>query len=114
MENYFCKEAQLEAERTIREKGTQPLFTLSLNELQPVLLYLFEQAIGNQKKEPEIKLYGRKEVQEFFNITYPTLLSLERRGILKGSRVGAKYLYSRSQIEQALGSVKRPPSSPLN
>ena len=54
-------------------------------------------------KEDNTKLvYTRKEVKEMLGVSYPTLNSWAKKGILKPSRLGSRVLYKAEDIEKAL------------
>ncbi len=51
-------------------------------------------------------LLSRKEVRKILGISYPTLLKLERQGLLKGSIISGSYRYSEKQITKFLEETK--------
>jgi excisionase family DNA binding protein len=53
----------------------------------------------------EKKYFTRKEVSEQLHISLPTILNYTKRGILKGSRIGSRILYSENEIQQAVKEI---------
>ena len=52
-------------------------------------------------KEPEVWI-GRKEASEILGVTFPTLLSYNKKGVLTPYKVGNRVRYKRSEIEQVI------------
>lgn len=104
-----------EVQKLIAERGNNPLFSFSLAELEPVFKTWISEVVNEGRADTDKPvLYDRKDIKEMFRCSYPKIIGLERRGVLRGSRIGNKYLYSLEQVQDALGGLKRPPSSPLN
>ena len=91
------------AELTIKSHGNNPLYSLSLNEMESVFKSWALQIVECLSPEqPEQKYYTRKEVCKIFDISYPTIIEYEKRGLITGSRIGHKVYYSQEDINQAL------------
>jgi len=54
------------------------------------------------KKRSVSKKLTREQVKDELKISYPTILKLEKQGVLKGSRIGRRVLYDYEDIQNAL------------
>jgi ribosomal protein S20 len=50
--------------------------------------------------------YTRKEVKELLGVSYPTLNTWEKRGILKTCRIGGRVVYRADDLEEAIVPTK--------
>jgi hypothetical protein len=64
-----------------------------------------EELLNLQPAKEEIKYCTRKEVKDLLKISLPTLNEYTKKGILKGSRIGSRVLYSQQDIEQAVKDI---------
>jgi excisionase family DNA binding protein len=55
--------------------------------------------------DPELKFLSRDEVCKLLKISLPTLNEYTKMGIIKGSRVGSRILYSELDIQQAVREI---------
>ena len=54
-------------------------------------------------KEDNIKpYYSRKEVKEMLGVSFPTLHTWHKKGILKTCRLGSRIIYKAEDIEKAI------------
>lgn len=56
--------------------------------------------------EKEVEYLTRKETAERLRVSYPTLNTWAKEGILKPNKIGSKVLYSISDIEKTLHSER--------
>ena len=94
--------------------GNQPLYTLSLNQLEKVFKGWTREVLNEAHPEQnQMKLYTRKEVCHLFDISNPTIIDYEKRGLLLGSRIGHKIYYSQEDIDNALQRLPKAPKSKI-
>ncbi len=85
--------------------------SIILSNVTPEQLYnafrgIVREELSNLKPtKEETKYRTRKEVKDLLKISLPTLNSYTRKGILKGSRIGSRVLYSEQDIEQAVKDI---------
>lgn len=66
-----------------------------------------EGTASNQETAPD-KWLTRDEVRLRFHVSFPTILKLEKEGVIKGYRMGRRVLFMRAEIENQLkGRAKR-------
>ncbi len=65
---------------------------------------------GQSRPEPQAvndeKLDTRKEVAKLFGVSLPTVIDYEKKGIIKGYRIGNRIRYKHSEIMEALTNNK--------
>jgi hypothetical protein len=54
------------------------------------------------KQEPVLKYHSRQETADILQVSLPTLNTYTVKGIVKGSKVGNRVLYSDEAIQEAL------------
>jgi excisionase family DNA binding protein len=64
-----------------------------------------EELLNLQSTKKETNYLSRKEASKLLHISLPTLNEYTRKGILKGSRVGSRVLYSESDIQEAVKNI---------
>jgi hypothetical protein len=85
--------------------------SIILSNVTPEQLYntlrgIVREEISNFKPtKEEIKYRTRKEVKDLLKISLPTLNEYTKNGILKGSRIGSRILYSEQDIERAVKDI---------
>lgn len=62
--------------------------------------------VNSTKVEKETEYLTRKETAEKLRVSYPTLNTWAKEGILKPNKIGSKVLYSIADIEQTLNSER--------
>jgi len=60
----------------------------------------------SQKEETSKPYYTRKEVKDMLGVSYPTLNSWAKTGVLKSCRIGKKVVYKAEDLENALIPMK--------
>lgn len=95
------------SESTLRELGENPLFTISLNKLEPVFKTWVYQVLKSIAPPPDesISYLSRKEVCKLLKISMPTLSKYYQMGIIKGMRVGSRILFTEEGIRDALKEI---------
>lgn len=95
------------ATEILEKSGINPIYTLTVQEFETLVKSWIYEVISNEPpKIPEEKLLTRQDVCNLLSISYPTLLSYERKGLLAGRRVGHRILFTRDDIIPALKHVK--------
>lgn len=69
--------------------------------LQPLL-----EGLNNPAPQQAEKYLTRKETAALLNISLPTLTHYTKHGIIIGNRIGARVLYKRSEITNALQQIR--------
>jgi excisionase family DNA binding protein len=64
-----------------------------------------EELANHQSGKSEIRYLTRKEVSKLLKISLPTLNEYTKKGVIKGSRVGSRILYSETELEQAVKDI---------
>lgn len=59
-------------------------------------------------KQEDFKTYNRKEVCEKLDISYPTLLKLEKRGRIRGRKSGRKFFYTIEDLNNFINQTTKP------
>lgn len=54
----------------------------------------------------KIQFYTRAETADLLHLTYPTLDSYTRKGLIRSSRVGRRILYSAEAIKEAVRVIQ--------
>jgi len=62
--------------------------------------------VDKQKDFKMEKLLNTKEIMNFFNITYPTLLAWIKKGIIKGYKINKRWYFSKDEINRVLRESK--------
>ncbi len=57
---------------------------------------------AESKESPSNQKLTRQQLKEEFHISFPTILKLEKKGVLKSYRIGRRVLFDRVEIEAAL------------
>lgn len=57
-----------------------------------------------------LRTYNRKEVCEKLDISYPTLLKLEKRGKIRGRKSGRKFFYTCEDLNNFINGTRNPPN----
>ncbi|MDA8886386.1 DNA-binding protein [Bacteroidia bacterium] len=61
------------------------------------------ESLREELKEASVsKKLTRQQVKEEFQISFPTILKLEKLGKLKGYRIGRRVLFDREDVQKAL------------
>jgi excisionase family DNA binding protein len=93
---------------TLSELGANPLFTISLTKLEPILkTWIWEVLQEVQPKEEMAKFLTRKEACEVLHVSMPTLSRYLNRGIIKGHKVGYRVLIGQEEINNALREISK-------
>lgn len=82
---------------------TNPFESLEqkLTELEGLIL-----SLKDNKPEPKKAIYlTRQQAAELLHITLPTLHFYTREGVIQGSRIGTRVLYSEQAIQDAVKSI---------
>lgn len=58
-------------------------------------------------EQHNLQTYNRKEVCEKLDISYPTLLKLEKRGQIRGRKSGRKFFYTNEDINDFFNQTKK-------
>jgi hypothetical protein len=88
---------------TLSELGANPLFSISLTKLEPVLkTWIWEVLQEVQPKEEGTKYLTRKEACEMLHVSLPTLTRYSELGLIPAKRIGFRILYLQSDIEASL------------
>lgn len=78
----------------------------TLEELSETLrLVIREEFSLLNPKENTSRFLSRQEVATLLKISLPTLNEYTRTGIIKGSRVGSRVLYSESDVREAVKDI---------
>jgi len=97
------------ANATLEEIGDSPLYTLTLQRLEPIFKKWFwelsqPQAQSTAQPEPE-KFLTRNDVSVILRISLPTLDKYCDEGILSPVRVGRRILFRPADIQKSIDSV---------
>jgi len=57
---------------------------------------------AESKESPSKQKLTRQQLKDEFHISFPTILKLEKKGILKSYRFGKRVLFDRSEVEASL------------
>jgi len=92
----------MDAESIISKFGDQPLFSLTLKDFLTVT-----KSVAEVPEKVE-KFYTRRDLMEKFNVSYPTIIEHEKRGLLtSGKRIGHKHLYSQEDVDNYLNRIPK-------
>ena len=87
---------------------TEPLYTLTLDKLEPVFKTWFRDVLQSEKPtKTELTFYSRYEVCKLLKISLPTLGRYMSLGIVTGKKVGNRILFSQDDIDKALKEIGR-------
>ena len=82
------------------------LHTITLEQLKALVIAGVAEALESLryelKKASVSKKLTRKQVKDEFQISFPTILKLEKLGKLKGYRIGRRVLFDREDVLKAL------------
>lgn len=59
-------------------------------------------------EQQNLQTYNRKEVCEKLDISYPTLLKLEKRGLIRGRKSGRKFFYTNEDVNTFINHTTKP------
>ena len=87
---------------------TEPLFSLTLDKLEPIFKAWVRDVIANETPvdQPPV-FYSRYEVCKLLKISLPTLGRYMNIGIVTGKKVGNRILFSQEDINNALHEINR-------
>lgn len=57
---------------------------------------------AESKESPSKQKLTRQQLKDEFHISFPTILKLEKKGVLKSYRIGRRVLFDRLEVEAAL------------
>lgn len=57
---------------------------------------------SSPKQAPVLKYHERRETADLLHVSLPTLNTYTRKGIIKGSKIGNRVLYTDEAIQEAL------------
>ena len=57
---------------------------------------------AESKTSPSNQKLTRQQLKDQFHISFPTILKLEKKGILKSYRIGRRVLFDRLEVEATL------------
>ena len=57
---------------------------------------------AESKERPSKQKLTRQQLKEEFHISFPTILKLEKKGVLKSYRISRRVLFDRLEVEAAL------------
>lgn len=84
--------------------------SLTLDLLKPFLKSLVQEVVSELNLQPEQKFYSRQDLMKAFNLSYPTVIDHEKRGLLTGGmQVGRKHVYSQSDVDRYLTRIPKAP-----
>lgn len=83
--------------------------TITLEQLREVMADTFTEQLANfaPRHKPEEEYLTAAQVANELQVSKVTLREWDKRNILKPSRLGSRVRYLRSQINQALSTVKK-------
>ncbi|HUX56450.1 MAG TPA: helix-turn-helix domain-containing protein [Bacteroidales bacterium] len=86
---------------------SEPLFTLTLEKLEPIFkTWLYEVLKASEPvPDPEPAFFTRHDVRRILHISLPTVDKYTHAGILKGQKCGNRILYSKDSIQEALKGI---------
>lgn len=58
-------------------------------------------------QQQNLRTYNRKEVCEKLDISYPTLLKLEKRGEIRGRKSGRKFFYTTEDLNDFINQTTK-------
>ena len=99
------------ADSAITRIGDSSIFNLTPKEFVSILdASVYRVIKATQPIISERALLTRKDVMERFNISYPTLLTHERKGLIQGRKVGHKFFYTEDDLDQYMRNIPKPAS----
>jgi hypothetical protein len=100
-------ENQQKIAQIIEKCENTPFFSLTISEVEILIKAWIRQVLEqNQPKSDErTSLLTRAEVCKILHISYPTILSYEKRGLLIGKRVGHRVLYEYTTVQESLHKI---------
>jgi len=83
--------------------------TITLEQLREVMADTFKEQLANftPLHKPEEEYLTANQVAKELHVSKVTLREWDKRNILKPARLGSRVRYLRSQINQALSTVKK-------
>ena len=82
------------------------LHTMTLEQLKALVIAGVAEALESLRDELKKALVSKKltrqQVKDEFQISFPTILKLEKQGKLKGYRIGRRVLFDREDVLKAL------------
>lgn len=82
------------------------LHTITLEQLKALVIAGVAEALESLRDELKKALVSKKltrqQVKDEFQISFPTILKLEKQGKLKGYRIGRRVLFDREDVLKAL------------
>ncbi|NLJ39407.1 MAG: helix-turn-helix domain-containing protein [Candidatus Atribacteria bacterium] len=78
---------------------------VSAEEFLKELRLIRDELSALKPKDPTLQYLSRQEVATLLKISLPTLNEYTKTGIIKGSRIGSRVLYSESDIKEAIKNI---------
>lgn len=94
----------IKANKTMNERGAAPLFTLSLEEIEPVFKAWVTEALADAlpSKERQDIFYTREQVCKLLNISRSSLTNYLKAGEIQGQKIGGKLIFYRDDVLKAV------------